>query len=122
MSTASTRPVALRMTDAERERLLQHGGTPRAAVGKLLDLADEHATCEPPRGTRKPPPPPEPPMRLEPVSTAQQGAVSTQQQGERMYEVQVAGRTVFTTASKQLAERRRKREQDRNPKRRVEVR
>lgn len=124
MSTTATRPVALRMSDAEKARLLRHGGTARAAVTRLLDLADEHETCEPPRKRTKPTGRAADPMRLEPVptSTRQQSPVSTQQQGERTYEVQVAGRTVLRTKSKARADKAAKAAQERYPKRMVEVR
>lgn len=116
MSTSTTRPVALRMTDAERERLLTHGGTARAAVTKLLDLADEHATCAAPPSAKRPT------KRTPTVSTRQTGSTSTQQQSGKTYEVQVAGRTVLRTQSPQSAERKRKQEAERYPRRMVEVR
>lgn len=119
MTERATQPVALRLTATNRERLLNHGGNARSAVERLLDVADEHATCEPPR-KRSRPQPPQPPMRLETITTQQQGAVSTQQ--GKTYEVRVSGRTVFRTTSAALAETRRKAEQDRAPTRKVEVR
>lgn len=51
-STRTTRPAALRLTDADRDRLLRYGATVRAAVVRLLDIADEHERCP------EPPPPP----------------------------------------------------------------
>lgn len=54
----TTRPAALRLTDAERDRLLQYGSTVRAAVRRLLDIADDHERCPAPRRTKTPPPPP----------------------------------------------------------------
>lgn len=115
------------MTDAERERLLTHGGTARAAVTKLLDLADEHATCEPPRRRSKPPAA-QPPMRLETLpptsrqSMKQLDPTSTVQQGDRVYEVIVAGRTTLSTTSKARAEKAAKQARERYPRRTVEVR
>lgn len=116
MSTATTRPVALRMNDAEKERLLRHGGTARAAVTKLLDIADEHATCAAPPSAKRPT------NRTPTVTTKQSDSTSTKQQGGKTYEVQVAGRTVLRTQSPQSAERKRKQEAERYPRRMVEVR
>jgi hypothetical protein len=44
----TTRPVALRMTDPDRDRLLSYGATPRAAVTRLLEIAEEHERCPEP--------------------------------------------------------------------------
>lgn len=52
MSDRTTRPRALRQTDAEFADLLQYGPTARAAVERLKQIAEEHATCAPP-GKRK---------------------------------------------------------------------
>lgn len=106
MSDRATRPAALRLTDADRERLLAHGGTVRAAVLTLLDVADEHASCRAPRGTRRPPVPR--PTVLPPT-------VSTQQQQTTTYVVTVAGEQVYSTTNKALAEKRERMERARRP-------
>jgi hypothetical protein len=41
--------VALRLSSTDRERLAAHGHRAADAVRALLALADEHATCPPPR-------------------------------------------------------------------------
>lgn len=59
-SSTSTRPAALRLTDTERDRLLSYGATVRAAVRRLLEIADEHEACPP---VDPPPAPPAPVAR-----------------------------------------------------------
>lgn len=48
VTSRATRPVALRMGDADRDRLLSYGATPRAAVERLLEIAEEHEQCPEP--------------------------------------------------------------------------
>lgn len=62
MTSSTTRPAALRLTDPDRERLNRYGPTVRAAVLRLLDIADEHEQCAAPPRRRKPAPPPMPPV------------------------------------------------------------
>lgn len=108
MSTNSTRPAALRLTDHDRERLLAHGGTVRAAVLALLDTADEHATCKAPKGTRR---------RTAPTTTVQQAAASTVQRpaATTSYAITVAGEVVYRTTDRVLADKRARMEQLRRP-------
>lgn len=112
MSTAKTRPAALRLTDADRERLLRHGGTARAAVTRLLDIADEHETCPPPRrGTGRT----TSTRAVKPTTpTLARPAVVT-------YAVLVAGEQVYATTNRAWAEKRARSEGVRRPADPVEV-
>lgn len=121
-SDRATKPAALRLTAADRERLLAHGGTVRAAVLTLLDTADEHASCPPPKGSKRRGPVPRP-TAVPPSSTRQQvPTMSTRQQPVRSYEVVVAGEVVYRTVKKDFAEQRAKMERARRPADTVEVR
>lgn len=91
MASSTTRPAALRLTDADRERLQRYGGTVRAAVLRLLDLADEHEQCKPrPRRAPKPPAP-APTARFTPAMPPTR------------YRVEVPGRDPLVTTDHELA-------------------
>lgn len=108
MSTEKTKPVALRMGDVARERLLRHGGTARAAVERLLDIADEHETCGPPRKGRT--------TSTRAVSTSTKQTPPTLARPTTVtYAVTVAGKQVYATTNRAWAEKRARSERVRRP-------
>lgn len=86
--------VAMRLSAADRERLTAHGHRPADAVRRLLDLADEHATCPPPKPKgRRGFPAPKPT-----TSTVHRSEPAT------VYRVMLNGQQVYATTNRAFAD------------------